>query len=209
MVNTRRLADAPWSGMVEVKPSERDTNMDLTGHKIAFLTKRGVEQPELTEPWKAIEEAGGEPVLVSDEPGTIVAMIGDWDHGEEFAVDVTLDEANPDDYLALVLPGGTINADKLRSNEKAQAFVKVFMDADKPVAPICHGPWVLIDAGVIEGRTLTSTPRIKHDLINAGAHWVDEEFCVDGNLVSSRSPRDLHAFNPGIVKAFSEAAQKK
>ena len=88
---------------------------ELTGHKIAFLTKRGVEQPELTEPWKAIEEAGGEPVLVSDEPGTIIAMVGDWDHGDEFKVDVTLDEANPDDYLALVLPGGTINSDKIRS----------------------------------------------------------------------------------------------
>src|SRR5699024_1039884 len=144
-------------------------------------------------PWKAIEEAGGEPVLVSDEPGTIIAMIGDWDHGDEFKVDVTLDEANPDDYLALVLPGGTINSDKIRSNQKAQAFVKAFMDADKPVAPICHGPWVMIDAGVIAGRTLTSTPRIKSDLINAGANWVDEEFHVDGNLMSSRSPRDLHA----------------
>ncbi|AZN30423.1 type 1 glutamine amidotransferase [Flaviflexus salsibiostraticola] len=183
--------------------------MDLTGHRIAFLTKRGVEQPELTEPWKAIEAAGGEPVLVSDEPGTIVAMIGDWDHGDEFTVDVTLDEANPDDYLALVLPGGTINADKIRTNEKAQAFVKAFMDANKPVAPICHGPWILIDAGVIEGRTLTSTTRIKHDLVNAGANWVDEEFCVDGNLLSSRSPRDLDAFNAGIVKAFSEAAARQ
>lgn len=181
---------------------------ELTGHKIAFLTKRGVEQPELTEPWKAIEEAGGEPVLVSDEPGTIIAMVGDWDHGDEFKVDVTLDEANPDDYLALVLPGGTINSDKIRSNEKAQAFVKAFMDADKPVAPICHGPWILIDAGVIAGRTLTSTPRIKNDLTNAGANWVDEEFHVDGNLMSSRSPRDLHAYNPGIVREFAKAAQK-
>lgn len=181
---------------------------ELSGHKIAFLTKRGVEQPELTEPWKAIEEAGGEPVLVSDEPGTIQAMIGDWDHGDIFDVDVTLDEANPDDYLALVLPGGTLNSDKIRTDEKAQAFVKAFMDANKPVAPICHGPWILIETGTLKGRTLTSTTRIRTDLINAGANWVDEEFHVDGNLMSSRSPRDLHAYNPGIVREFAKAAKK-
>ena len=180
---------------------------ELTGQKIAFLTKRGVEQPELTEPWKAIEAAGGQPILVSDEPGTITAMIGDWDHGDEFQVDVTLDDANPDDYLGLVLPGGTLNSDKLRTNEKAQAFVRAFMDAGKPVAPICHGAWVMIDAGVIAGRTLTSTTRIKTDLVNAGATWVDEEFHTDGNLLSSRSPRDLPAFNAGIVKAFAAAAR--
>lgn len=180
----------------------------LNGKKIAFLSLRGVEQPELTDPWQAVLDAGGEPVLISDEAGTIQAMKGDWEHGETFSVDVTLDEADPADYLALVLPGGTINADQLREDPKAQAFVKAFMDADKPVAPICHGAWILTDIDALSGRTLTSVPRIKTDLINAGATWVDEEFHRDGNLLSSRSPRDLPAFNAGIVKAFGEAAEQ-
>lgn len=179
----------------------------LHGHKIAFLAKRGLEQPELTEPWQAVLDAGGEPVLVSEEYGTITALVHDWDRGDDFEVDVTLDDANPDDYLALVLPGGTLNSDKIRTNEKAQAFVKAFMDADKPVAPICHGAWILIETGTLKGRTLTSTTRIRTDLINAGATWVDEEFYADGNLLSSRSPRDIEAFNAGIIESFTKAAQ--
>lgn len=179
----------------------------LTGHKIAFLCKRGVEQPELTDPWRAVLEAGGEPVLVSEESGTITALLGDWDWGDDFTVDVTLDDADPNDYLALVLPGGTLNSDKIRTNEAAKAFVKAFMDAGRPVAPICHGAWILIEIDAVRGRTLTSTPRISTDLRNAGASWVDEEFVADGNLLSSRSPRDLDAFNAGIVRAFERAAR--
>lgn len=181
---------------------------DLNGAKIAFLAKRGVEEPELTEPWRAVEAAGGVPVLVSDAPEPITALVHDWDRGADFEVDVTLDEANADDYLALVLPGGTLNSDKIRTDERAQAFVKAFMDADKPVAPICHGAWILIETGTLSGRTLTSTTRIRTDLVNAGATWVDAEFHRDGNLLSSRSPRDLDAFNAGIVEVFTEYAHQ-
>ena len=177
----------------------------LNGKKVAFVLKRGVEQPELTEPWKAVEEAGGQPVLISEEPGVITALIGDWDRGDDFEVDLTLDEADPADYDALVLPGGTLNADKLRNNPRAIEFVKAFFDDAKPVASICHGPWILIEAGVVEGRTLTSTVRISTDLKNAGATWVDQEVVVDGNLVTSRSPRDLDAFNAALVAAVAGA----
>lgn len=176
---------------------------ELSGKKVAFLLKRGVEQPELTDPWAAIEAAGGEPVLVSEEPGTITALIGDWDRGDDFTVDVTLDQADPADYDALVLPGGTLNSDKIRTNPLAIGFVKAFFDAGKPVASICHGPWILIEAGVVPGRTITSTTRISTDLKNAGANWVDAEVVVDGNLVSSRSPRDLPAFNDAVVAAIA------
>ena len=176
---------------------------DLTGKKVAFVLKRGVEQPELTEPWRVIEEAGGEPVLISEEPGTITALIGDWDRGDDFDVNLTLDEADPADYDALVLPGGTLNSDKIRNNKQAIAFVKAFFEANKPVASICHGPWILIEAGVVPGRTLTSTTRIATDLRNAGASWVDQEVVVDGNLITSRSPRDLEAFNAAILEQFA------
>ncbi|WP_232547254.1 type 1 glutamine amidotransferase domain-containing protein [Propioniciclava soli] len=178
---------------------------DLSGKKIAFLANRGVEQPELTDPWKAVKDAGGEPVLVSKKPGTITALKGDWDRGDDFDVDVTLADADAADYDALVLPGGTINADDLRVDADAQKFVTAFMSAGKPVAPICHGAWILVNAGLVEGRTLTSVENIKADLVNAGATWVDEEFHADGNLLSSRTPDDLPAFNAGIVKAFAQA----
>ncbi len=178
---------------------------DLSGKKVAFVLKRGVEQPELTDPWQVLADAGAEPVLISEEPGTITALIGDWDRGDDFDVDLTLDEADPGDYDALVLPGGTLNSDKIRTNPKAIAFVKAFFDAGKPVASICHGPWILIEAGAVEGRTLTSTTRIATDLKNAGANWVDSEVVVDGNLVTSRSPRDLPAFNAALVNAVANS----
>lgn len=178
---------------------------DLTGKKVAFVLKRGVEQPELTDPWAAVEQAGGEPVLVSEEHGTITALLGDWDRGDDFTVDLTLDEADPDDFDALVLPGGTLNSDKIRRNPKAIAFVRAFMDAGKPVASICHGPWILIEAGVVPGRRLTSTTRISTDLKNAGANWVDAEVVVDDNLITSRSPRDLPAFNAALLTAVAKA----
>lgn len=177
---------------------------ELSGRKVAFVLKRGVEQPELTEPWKAVEEAGGQPVLISEEPGVITALVGDWERGDDFEVDLTLDEADPADYDALVLPGGTLNSDKLRTNPKAISFVKAFFDDGKPVASICHGPWILIEAGVVEGRTMTSTARISTDLKNAGATWVDQEVVVDGNLVTSRSPRDLDAFNAALLQAVAQ-----
>lgn len=176
----------------------------LNGKKIAFLAKRGVEQPELTEPWKAVKEAGGEPVLISEKAGTIQAMKGDWDHADEFEVDLTFDAADADDYAGLVLPGGTVNADQMRRDEDAQKLVQAFLDAGKPVAPICHGGWILVELDAVKGRTLTSIPEISSDLKNAGATWVDEEFHRDGNLLSSRSPKDLAAFSKGIVEAFAE-----
>lgn len=176
---------------------------DLSGKKVAFVLKRGVEQPELTEPWRVILEAGGEPVLVSEEPGTITALIGDWDRGDDFLVDLTLDVADPADFDALVIPGGTLNSDKIRTNPEAIAFVKGFFEAGKPVASICHGPWILIEAGVVAGRTLTSTARISTDLKNAGATWLDREVVIDGNLITSRSPRDLDAFNAALVEAVA------
>ncbi len=176
---------------------------DLSGKKVAFLLKRGVEQPELTEPWAALVGAGAQPVLVSEEHGTITALIGDWDRGEDFVVDLTLDEADPADFDALVLPGGTLNSDKIRNNPKAIAFVRAFFDANKPVASICHGPWIMIEAGVVAGRKLTSTTRISTDLRNAGAAWVDAEVVVDANLVTSRSPRDLPAFNRALLAAVA------
>lgn len=180
---------------------------ELNGSKIAFISLRGVEQPELTEPWQAVKDAGGQPVLISAEPGTIQAMKGDWEHGDTFDVDITLAEADASDYAGLVLPGGTVNADKLRVDADAQALVKAFMDAGKPVAPICHGAWILVETGTLAGRTLTSVPNIGSDLANAGATWVDEEFHRDGNLLSSRTPDDLPAFCKGIVEAFAEASK--
>lgn len=176
---------------------------DLTGKKVAFVLKRGVEQPELTDPWAALADAGAQPVLVSEEHGTITALLGDWDRGDDFTVDLTLDEADPADYAALVLPGGTLNSDKIRTNPQAIAFVQAFLAAGKPVASICHGPWILIEAGAVAGRTLTSTTRIATDLRNAGAHWVDQEVVVDGNLITSRSPRDLPAFNAALLAAVA------
>ncbi|MCI1674983.1 MAG: type 1 glutamine amidotransferase [Ancrocorticia sp.] len=170
--------------------------------RVAFLAKRGVEQAELTDPWAAVKQAGFTPVLVSDSPDDVTALIHDWDRGLVFPVDVEVKDAQADDYVALVLPGGTLNADKIRTNPDAIAFVQAFMAADKPVASICHGPWILIEAGAVKGREITSTTRISTDLKNAGAHWVDQEVVKDGNLISSRSPRDLPAFNTALVAAL-------
>lgn len=177
---------------------------DISGAKIAFLLTNGVEQPELTQPWEEVEKAGGVPVLVSPESGSITAMKGDWDHADSFDVDVQVKDADPDDYVALVLPGGTINADTLRIDTDAREFVKAFFDADKPVASICHGPWILIDAGVAKGRTMTSYTSIAPDLENAGVTWVDQEVCTDGNLITSRNPGDLDAFSEALIDKVAE-----
>lgn len=144
-------------------------------------------------------------MLVSDEPGKITVLVGDWDRSGEYKVEITLDDADAADYNALVLPGGTLNSDKIRDNKLAQSFVKAFMDADKPVAPICHGAWILTEFDAVRGRKMTSTPRIRTDLTKAGRIGRTRSSCADGNLLSSRSPRDLPAFNEGILKAFAEA----
>lgn len=179
---------------------------ELNGHTIAFVATNGVEQVELTSPWEAVKKAGGTPILVSDKQDSITAMQGDWDHGESFTVDRHISEAKVADFDSLFLPGGTLNADGLRTNEDVLNFVRGFFAAHKPVASICHGPWLLINAGVVEGRTVTSVDKISIDLKNAGANWVDKEVVVDNGLTTSRNPGDLEAFN---AKLIEEAAEGK
>ena len=170
--------------------------------KVAVLATDGVEQVELDRPWQALEEAGADPELVSFEAGTIQAF-EHIDKGDTRKVDATLGDADPDDYAALVLPGGVVNGDFVRADADAVAFVKAFFDAGKPVAAICHAPWVLIEADVVRGRRMTSWPSLQTDLRNAGANWVDEELVVDGNLVTSRKPDDLDAFCAAMVEEFA------
>lgn len=180
----------------------------LNNLKVAILVENGFEQMELTDPQKALEQAGATTQIVS--PAEV--KVKGWQHtewGDEFPVDVALDEANAADFDALLLPGGVMNPDKLRINERAVAFIKEFFDAGKPVAAICHGPWTLIEAGQVEGRTLTSYPSIKSDLINAGAKWVDQEVVNENGLVTSRKPDDLPAFNREIISLFGETDQKQ
>ncbi|MGC5629269.1 type 1 glutamine amidotransferase domain-containing protein [Georgenia sp. Z1344] len=176
----------------------------ISGKKVAFIATNGVEQSELAEPWAAIEKAGGEPTLISLESGTITALRHDWDRGDDFTVDLEILAANPDDFQALVLPGGTLNADALRGNSDVRTFVRAFFDQHKPVSAICHAPWILIDAGVVEGRRLTSVPTVSTDLKNAGAQWVDEEVVVDAGLMTSRTPADLAAFCAKTVEEIAE-----
>jgi protease I len=175
----------------------------LDGKTVAFIAAEGVEQVELTEPWKAVEEAGGKPELISTDGGEVQAF-NHLDKGDTFAVDQTDADADPGRYDALVMPGGVANPDFLRTREDAVGFVRSFFDDGKPVAVICHGPWTLIDAGVVKGRTLTSWPSLRTDLRNAGANWVDEEVHVDQGLVSSRKPDDLRAFCAKLVEEFAE-----
>jgi protease I len=176
----------------------------LDGKRIAFLATDGVEQSELTEPWKAVEEAGGKPELLSLEDGEIQAVESEIEKRDTFKVDTVVSDADPSDYDGLVLPGGVANPDKIRADEDAVAFVRSFMDANKPVGAICHGPWTLVEADVVEGREMTSYPSIQTDLKNAGANWVDKEVVVDNGLVTSRSPRDLDAFTSKIVEEMCE-----
>jgi protease I len=176
------------------------TDTTLQGKTVAFLVAgEGIEQVELTEPWKAVEEAGGTPKLLSPESGEVQAF-HHLDKADTFTVDVPVAEARPDEYDALVLPGGVANPDALRLDKAAVDFVRAFVDSGKPVAAICHAPWSLIEAGVLQGRTMTSWPSLQTDLRNAGATWVDEEVVVDGNLVTSRNPDDLPAFNAKLVE---------
>lgn len=171
--------------------------------KVAILTESGFEQIELTGPKEAMEKAGMTVHIISPQPKEVKAW--DKDHwGTTLPVDVQLDAANPEKYNALLLPGGVLNPDKLRMNPKAIAFIKHFFQTNKPVAAICHGAQTLIETGMLRGRTLTSYPSFKTDLINAGANWVDKEVVVDNGLISSRSPKDLAAFNKKILEEFAE-----
>jgi protease I len=175
----------------------------LDGKKVAFLATDGVEQVELTEPWKAVEDEGGSAELISLESGEILGF-QHLDHGDTFSVDRTVSDASAADYDGLVLPGGVANPDFLRANDDAVKFVRDFFEAGKPVAAICHGPWTLVEADVVRGRTLTSYPSIKTDIKNAGGEWVDEEVHVDAGLVTSRNPDDLPAFNAKLVEEICE-----
>jgi protease I len=176
----------------------------LKGKRIAFLVApEGAEQVELTEPWKAVESEGGTPELISLEEGEIQAF-NHLDKGDTFPVDHTVEESSASDYDGLVLPGGVANPDILRTHGKAVAFTRAFFEQGKPVGVICHGPWTLVEADVLRGRTITSWPSMKTDIRNAGGNWVDEEVVVDEGLVSSRKPDDLPAFCAKIVEEFCE-----
>jgi protease I len=181
---------------------------ELNGKKVAFLAADGVEQVELTEPWKAVEEAGGEPELVSLEEGEIQGF-EHHDKGDRFPVDKAVADADPQDYDALVLPGGVINPDILRMHDDAMAFVKRFFEEGKPVGAICHGPWSLVETGLVDGRTVTSWPSLKTDISNAGGTWVDEEIVVDRGLFTSRKPDDLPAFCAKLVEEVAEGVHSE
>lgn len=176
----------------------------LSNRTIAVLSANGFEETELTSPVKRLKEEGATVHIISPESGKIQGMKHDREWTVEIPVDKTVAEANPEDYHGLVIPGGVINPDALRKQEEVLGFVKAFFEAGKPVAAICHGPQVLISAGVVKGRKLTSTQTIKVDLVNAGASWEDAEVIVDQGLVTSRSPDDLPAFNDKIVEEFAE-----
>jgi protease I len=180
----------------------------LQGKRVAFLATDMVEQVELTEPWKAVKEAGATPELVSLEEGEIQGF-NHYDKGDTFKGDRTVEEARADDYDALVIPGGVGNPDTMRTDENAVELVRQFFEQGKPVGVICHGPWMLVEAGVVRGRTVTSWPSLRTDIRNAGGDWVDEQVVVDDGLVTSRKPDDLPAFNAKIVEEFAEGRHER
>jgi protease I len=176
---------------------------DLAGKRVAAIVDNGFEQIELLEPKGALEAAGAQVDVISPQS----KRVRGWNHtewGDDVKVDRALDEAKPDDYDALLLPGGVMNPDRLRANETAVRFVRKMFDAGKPIAAICHGPWTLIDAGVVRGMKMTSWPSLKTDLKNAGAEWVDEEVIVDRGVVTSRKPDDIPAFNEKMIEEIKE-----
>jgi protease I len=176
----------------------------LQGRRIAFLAADGVEQVELDQPWKAVEDAGARAELLSVSDGSVQAF-QHLDKGDTRGVDRAVAQAKADEYDGLVLPGGVANPDFLRMDEHAVRFVRDFVQSGKPVAVICHGPWTLVEADVVRGRRITSWPSLRTDLRNAGAEWVDQEVVVDGNLISSRNPDDLPAFCEALVKELSNS----
>lgn len=182
----------------------------LTGKRIAFLVANtGVEQDELTSPWDAVKDAGGVPVLIAPDKQPVQATHGDLDRGDTFAPDLTVAEASPDQFAGLVLPGGVANPDRLRLDRDAVRLVAAFAAWHKPIAAICHGPWTLVDAGLVEGKTLTSWPSLQTDIRNAGGHWRDSPVVICPRrfrLVTSRNPDDLPAFNTALVDAFAAQA---
>lgn len=180
----------------------------VQGKKVAILVANGFEQVELTEPRKALDQAGAVTRIVSPEKGKVKGWnFTDW--GDTIPVDQPLESARAEEFDALLLPGGVMNPDHLRRNPKVQQFVRSFFDAGKPVASICHGPWTLIDAGVVKGRKMTSYESIQADLKNAGASWVDEEVVVDRGLVTSRKPDDIPAFIDKMIEEFAEGVHKR
>jgi protease I len=181
---------------------------ELRNKRVAALVDNGFEQSELAEPKKALEAAGAKVDVVSPQD----TKVKGWQHikwGDEFSVDRKLEDVRADEYDALLLPGGVMNPDKLRANAKAVQFVKGFVDAGKPIAAICHGPWTLIEAGAVQGRRMTSWPSLATDLRNAGANWVDQECVVDNGLVTSRKPDDIPAFNKKMIEEFAEGTHPR
>ena len=189
-------------------PRYPDYMAKLQDKRVAFLATNGVEQVELTEPWKAVEKEGGSPELLSLETGRIQGF-DHLDKDQTFEVDRAVADASHEDYDGLVLPGGVANPDFLRGDEDAVRFVRSFFEAGKPVAVICHGPWTLVEGDLVRGRTLTSWPSLKTDIVNAGGEWVDEEVHVDGGLVTSRKPDDLPAFCAKLVEEFAEGPHER
>ncbi len=180
---------------------------NIKGKKIAILATDGFEQAELLDPRKALDDAGATTVVISPKSGEIKGWnMKEW--GQTVKVDKVLDDANPNEYDALVLPGGVINPDHLRMDPKAVNFVKQFVSTDKPVAAICHGPWTLIETGALSGKTVTSWPSLKTDLKNAGANWVDQEVVTDGQFIFSRKPDDIPAFSKAIIEAVSRGTRQ-
>ena len=185
------------------------TGSTLQGETIAFLVAtEGIEQVELTEPWKAVQEAGGTPRLLAPESGEVQAF-HHLDKADTFPVDEVVADADPLSYDALVLPGGVANPDALRTDPAAVNFIRAFQESGRTVAAICHAPWALVEADVLRGRTLTSWPSLQTDIRNAGGTWVDEEVVVDGNLITSRKPDDLDAFSAAIVEEFAHGDEEE
>jgi protease I len=210
-----QLANLPINGrhgaacaMAKTTSGERTMTQSLEGKRIAFLATDGVEQSELEVPWHELEKAGAKLELLSVHKGAIQA-VRHMDKGDTFEVDRTITDAHVADYDGLVLPGGVANPDTLRMNRPAVDFVREFFEQSKPVAAICHGPWTLIEANVIRGRTVTSWPSLKTDIKNAGGQWVDEEVHVDQGLVTSRKPADLPAFCAKAIEEFAEGTHTR
>jgi protease I len=182
--------------------------MKLNGKKVAILVADGFEQVEMTEPRRALQEAGAQTQIVSPKPGKVQGW-NHFDHADQFDVEVPLEQASSDDFDALLLPGGVANPDQLRMQPPAVQFVREFVESGKPVAVICHGPWTLVEADVVRGRKITSWPSLRKDLENAGAQWVDQEVVTDRGLVSSRKPADIPAFNQKMIEEFAEGSRQR